>query len=118
MNRILNICVLVMCVSLSSCYYDNKEDLYGDIPCDPVGVSFTKDIQPLIQTECAIYGCHIQGGAGYGVFENYQNIKAKVDNGSLRSRVIVQKDMPPSNPLSECQIAHIEAWINEGALNN
>ncbi|MAC94992.1 MAG: hypothetical protein CMC96_05790 [Flavobacteriales bacterium] len=100
------------------CYYDNEEELYGGTPCNVVSVSFSKDIMPLIQTECAISGCHVQGGAGNGVFENYQNIKSKVDNGSLNNRVLVQRDMPPSSPLSNCQIEFIEEWIKQGAPNN
>lgn len=118
MNKIVKIAVMLLIFGLSACYYDSEEELYGGLPCDPVNVSFSKDIMPLIQTECALSGCHIQGGLGTGIFSNYQNVKAKVDNGSLKNRVIVQRDMPPSSPLSDCQIAHIEAWINEGALNN
>lgn len=112
------IIILSLILSFSSCYYDDEETLYGNISCETSSVSFSKDIKPIIATNCAISGCHVQGGAGSGIFENYTQIKDKVDNGSLKNRVIVQKDMPPSKPLTNCQIQYIEQWINDGALNN
>lgn len=103
---------------LFACYKDNEEELYSESECETAGASFSKDIAPLIQAECATPGCHVQGGSANGIFENYQNVKAKVDNGSFRNRVVVLKDMPPSSSLSNCQIAHIEAWLDAGAPNN
>jgi hypothetical protein len=117
-NKVQLVFTMLSVLFLTACYYDNEEELYGGKPCNVVTVSFSKDIMPLIQTECAISGCHVQGGNGNGIFDNYQNVKAKVDNGSLRNRVIIQRDMPPSGPLSNCQIAYIEEWINQGAPNN
>lgn len=118
MKKVQFFFVLMSVLFFTACYYDNEEELYGGTPCNVFTVSFSADIMPLIQTECAISGCHVQGGAGSGIFDNYQNVKAKVDNGSLSNRVIVQRDMPPSGPLSNCQIAYIEEWIKQGAPNN
>lgn len=109
---------LLSVLFLFGCYYDNEEELYGGTSCNVVSVSFSEDIMPLIKTECATTGCHVQGGAGNGVFDNYSNVKAKVDNGSLKDRVIVQRNMPPNEPLSNCQIEYIEEWINQGAVDN
>lgn len=118
MNKIHFSIALLALVFLIGCYNDNEEELYGNTSCNIITVSFSKDIMPLIQAECATSGCHVQGGAGNGIFDNYQNVKAKVDNGSLMDRVVVQKSMPPSKPLSSCQVEYIEAWINQGAPNN
>jgi hypothetical protein len=118
MNRFLKYIPFVMALLLLfSCYKDNEEELYGNTNCNTAEVSFSKDIQPLVQAECATSGCHVQGGNGI-IFENYQNVKDKVDKGSLKNRVVVLKDMPPNSSLSSCQIAHVEAWINAGAPNN
>lgn len=106
---------------LSSCYYDNEEELYEYYNqqniCDTSTVSFTNDIMPMIQGNC-ITGCHVAGGTGSGIFENYAEVKAKVDNGSMNNRVVVTQDMPPSSALTPCQIQQMEAWILNGAPNN
>lgn len=118
----LGMIVVLLSMVMAGCYYDNEEDLYQyyyqDNTCDTVGVSFSNDIMPIIQGNCATIGCHVQGGTGNGIFENYAGVKAKVDNGSLKSRVLVQKNMPPSQPLGDCSMSLISAWINAGAPNN
>jgi len=102
----------------SSCYKDNEEALYGDANCQPQDVSFSGQILPIISNSCAIVGCHVQGGLGNGLFENYAQLKTKVDNGSLLERVVVEQDMPPNGVLPSCQIQTIQQWILEGAPNN
>lgn len=102
----------------SSCTSDNEEDLFPSTDCDTNNVSFSADIMPIIDASCAVVGCHVQGGGGNGVFENYNNIKAKIDNGSFAKRLLTDQDMPPSGPLSSCQMEHVQAWIDAGAPNN
>lgn len=118
MNKLHFAAGLLTLLFLFGCYYDNEEELYGGTSCNVVSVSFSEDIMPLIQTECATSGCHVQGGTGNGIFDNYQNVKDKVENGSLKDRVLVRRDMPPNEPLSNCQIEYIEEWINQGAPDN
>jgi len=106
---------------LSSCYYDNEEELYEyynqQNQCDTSAVSFANDIMPMIQGNC-VTGCHVPGGTGNGIFENYAEVKAKVDNGSMMQRVVVAQDMPPGTALTQCQIMQMQAWILNGAPNN
>lgn len=83
-------------------------------------VSFSTVIAPLISTNCAsVTGCH-DGGSPNGDFTSYAGLKIDADNGRLNTRVVVQKNMPisPVNPLSAMEIADVEKWITEGALNN
>jgi len=103
---------------LSSCYKDNEEYLYGEVECDTTAVSFSEDIFPIIQNNCTVTGCHVAGGNAPGTFENFDQVKAKVDDGSFRDRVIVQGDMPPSGSLSDCQKNYITKWLDDGAPNN
>lgn len=120
-HSLLGISLLLGMLMLSSCYYDNEEELYEyynqSNPCDTTAVSFADDIMPMIQGNC-ITGCHVAGGTGSGIFENYAEVKAKVDNGSMNNRVVVQRNMPPSGVLTECQILQMQAWILNGAPNN
>ena len=110
-------------ILLSGCYYDNEEELYEyyylQNNCEiPTTVSFQNDILPLFQGNCAISGCHVSGGNGNGIFNSYTGIKEKADNGSLRHKVIVEKSMPPSKPLNNCQLSLIDTWLNSGSPNN
>lgn len=103
---------------IAGCYYDKEDLLYGEVNCDIESVSFSDDIKPIIDGSCAIVGCHVQGGTGVGLLENYTHTKAKIDDGSFERRVVAQLDMPPSSPLTDCQLMHIEKWIEDGALDN
>lgn len=109
---------LFIIATLQACYYDKEDLIYGNDDCNPVNVSYANDIVPIINSSCATSGCHVQGGGANGIFDNYDPVKAKVDNGSFRQRVVVTQDMPPGTPLSNCQIQYIEAWLNDGAPNN
>lgn len=104
------------------CYYDNEEELYefyyASNPCDTSSSTFSGTIFPIIQGNCSISGCHVAGGSGPGLLENYDQVKSIVDNGKLESRVLVLRNMPPSGPLTDCQISLIERWLNNGAQNN
>ena len=108
--------------ALAGCYYDNEEELYQyyyqQNICDTVDVSFKNDIFPIVQGNCAVSGCHVSSGGNGILLENYAQVKAKVDNGSFHNRVVVKRDMPPNQPLTDCQISQIDSWINQGAPDN
>ena len=100
------------------CYYDNEEELYPDgAPCDLENITYLNDIKPIIDNNCAISGCHVTGTRRKDL-TTYQGLKDVVDDGRLIERVIIRKDMPPSQPLSQCERNKIQKWINEGALEN
>lgn len=109
---------------LASCYSENEEDLFPpEMPITEITVvSFSVDVNPIIQANCATSGCHVPRGIGPGTYESYAKIKAAVDNPnnnkSLGNRVVVQMDMPQSGPLPQSQINIIKTWIDQGAPNN
>ncbi len=110
--------LLLFLTFFNSCYYDKEDLLYGTSNCDTSNVSFNDHILPLVKSSCATAECHAPGGSGNGLFENYDQIRVKVDNNSFYQRVVVDRDMPPGGGLNECQIQLIEQWINLGAPNN
>jgi hypothetical protein len=103
---------------LSGCYYDKEEDLYPARYCDLTDATYTNRIQPLVQANCAISGCHVADGDGPGDFTQFDELKAYADNGELRTRVLDDQDMPPSGPLSSCDREIIRLWLEAGALND
>lgn len=117
MIRNLGICGLLL-LAFASCEYNNEEELYGESDIDTTVVSFSADVFPIIQMSCATANCHAEGGFGNGVYEDYEDVYKKVENGSLRERVIVQRSMPPNDELSDEELAIIQAWLDDGAPNN
>ncbi len=108
-----------------SCYYDNKEDLYKDLPspvCDTVDVSYSAFVKPLLERSCATPNCHIGPNASAGIdLSLYADAKRIADNGSFYGRITNTTGplMPQGGPrLPPCDIDKIEAWIDAGALNN
>jgi cytochrome c553 len=108
---------------LTSCYYDNGEDLYGQlVPCDTANVKYSVQVINILSQNC--YRCH-GGNAvdGAGVkLQDFQVLQRNALNGTLLG---VLKHAPgyvqmPKNAtkLSNCDIAVIEAWIRKGALEN
>lgn len=96
---------------ISSCYNDNEEDLYG-LACDTENLSYGNDLEEVIATSCATAGCHA-AGTNNADYTTYNKIIA--DTGIIFERSIVQKDMPPSSALSDCDFKLLQNWIEQGA---
>lgn len=120
MKNILRFGALVFLAS--SCYYDNKEELYqhSDTGCDTVDISFKSTIVPILEANC--YRCHSGATPTFSLdLSSYTDVKRVADNGALVGRLkgTIIPQMPyGSSPLPDCQIAQIEAWVNDGAPNN
>ena len=106
--------VLICCSFLASCTYD-QEDVNPVASCS--GISFSKDISPIIAGRCAISGCHVSWFPP-GNFTVFDSLKIKIDNGTFMLRVIDLKSMPPRSALSETDLNKIQCWLENGALNN
>jgi len=100
---------------ISSCTKD-----VGKLPfCESNSSKFNSDIKPILITKCAISGCH-EPGFVLGNFNNYSDVKLKVDKGSFYNFIYVNKLMPPSGrePLSETELKKIKCWLDDGAPEN
>jgi uncharacterized membrane protein len=97
---------------LDSCVSNDVSDDCNEI------VSYASHVSPIIQTKCAISGCH-NGSSALPDWTNFSQLQARA--GDVRE-VVIQKRMPPSNspagPLTEDQITAISCWVNQGAQNN
>lgn len=108
-------------LSVSSCYYDNAEQLYGaGGTCDSTA-TWSADIQPLIQAQCV--SCHQGASASGGLdLSTHANVQNSTLNGSLIDRIQRGSGdplaMPPSGPLSNCNQAKFRVWERGGALPN
>ncbi len=121
-KRSLLMSSVIAMLTLSSCYYDNAEDLYPQpSECDTTNVTFTSDIYPVINNNCI--GCHNSAFASGNVnLETYDNIVAAANNGSLMGAIKHESGWSPmpknGNQLDDCTIKKLDAWINNGTPNN
>jgi mono/diheme cytochrome c family protein len=100
--------------------YCDQED------CDSLNVTFSEIVFPIVQNSC--YGCHSGSNPNGGIsLTNYAQIKAaaSIPSGSpgslLGSITYSSGNVPmPDNgaPLSDCKIAQIRKWINDGMPDN
>jgi hypothetical protein len=121
MRKLLGIITIILVVS--SCYYDNEEDLYqfASNDCDTSNVTYSKDIAPLTQTWCN--SCHSGSAPSGGVnTSNYNGLRSVALSGAFYGSITHSgsySPMPQNSPkLSVCNIAKVRIWIEEGALNN
>jgi mono/diheme cytochrome c family protein len=127
MKLILSIVIVLICfVSISSCYYDKEDLLYGTGnagPCtDSAGtVSYTQKIVPMLEQNC--YSCHSGNSpSGSQLMGTYAADRAMAQNGKLYGTINHSagfSPMPKGTPkMSNCQIITIKKWIDAGMLNN
>jgi mono/diheme cytochrome c family protein len=114
---------MIVLISINGCYKDVEEVLYpatNATACDTANATYTK-VLTIIQTNC--YSCH-SGTSPLGNvnLEGYANLKSYADNGKLIGAITWApgfSQMPKGgNKLNDCDIANIQSWINQGALNN
>ncbi|MFY0654760.1 MAG: hypothetical protein JXQ96_22200 [Cyclobacteriaceae bacterium] len=79
------------------------------------GVSYTNSIKSIIETDCAISGCHVSGTSRVdltifnNIAGNAAGIKSRTGSG----------DMPRGGrTLTQTQKDLIACWVNDGAQNN
>ncbi len=107
----------------SSCYYDNKEELYpyGSSVCDTASISYTKHVAPIMAQYCNT--CHNQNNAsGTWKTETHTNLVATVNGGRFKGSINHQSgfsNMPSGGAkLNSCNLSQINAWINAKMPNN
>jgi hypothetical protein len=83
--------------------------------------SFSEDVRPIIETKCAIAGCH-NGSLGEDLnWTIYQNFHQRAREGQVKFRVthrIMPPEDSPAGPLSQDEINAIACWTDQGSLNN
>jgi hypothetical protein len=115
---LLPACTLLVLATNSSCYKDNKQDLYPAGACDTGTVTWTADIQPIINNSCTLSGCHDATASGGYNLTTYSGVKTIADNGRLLATT-TSGSMPKNMAkLDDCSIAKLTRWVNTGAPNN
>ena len=100
-----------------SCTYDNAEELYGEKECPPGGTSFSQTVAPIINLNCAVSGCHVNGQQ-QPILETYTQISSNANRIKERTS---NGTMPPASSglrLSPEEIEAIACWVDSGAPDN
>ena len=107
---------------ISSCYYDNREELYPylNTNCDTLNITFNNSIKPILQTNCL--GCHGTSSAAVSGdnqrLENYSDVRLVGENGKLFGAINHEAGYPSmpknSGKLDDCSILIINKWIESG----
>jgi uncharacterized membrane protein len=89
--------------------------------CDTLNMSFSQDIQPIINNNCK--GCHSgaspQGGINLTNYNAIQSVATSSQLVGVITHAPGYKPMPHNqDKMDDCTIAKIRNWVNEGAKNN
>lgn len=114
---------IIITVSISACYYDNEELLYGitTTPCDTAPIQYSVQVTSILQKNC--YACHAVGSnLGNLLLDSYTTARNATTNGSLLGSVNHKSGysaMPQGAPkLSSCDIQALQTWLDNGTPNN
>ena len=115
-NLLFVLTVFSVACSVGSCV---NHDLSGS--CNALEpVNFTNEIKPIINTKCAIPGCH-NGDNGPNLnwtdFSNFSRSKFEVKRRINLPSTDGDK-MPQIGELSSEQVRLITCWVEQGGLNN
>lgn len=113
---ITSIIILFVFINIS-CSKSGSGNGGASVDCNTVAnKAFSADVNPTIQSSCAISGCHEAGsGNGPGALTNYTQV--------FNARTTIQSavsagSMPKTGSISTSQKNSILCWIQSGAPNN
>lgn len=120
MKKITVISVLATLIVLSM--YSCSKDAGGGnnnftVDCNTVtNKAWTADVSPIIQSSCAVSGCHAAGSTN-GVGPITTHAEASTHKAKIRTAVS-NGSMPQNSTLSAAQKSSIICWIDSGAPFN
>jgi len=114
--------VIFITFTLSGCWYDNEEDLFGNVECVTTNMSYLNDVVPILSGNNCIT-CHNSSLSSGGInLDGYDFTKTQALNGKLYGSINHDAGfmaMPQGTAkMDQCQIDKIKAWIDQGTLNN
>lgn len=117
--------ILITAVALyvCSCSWENEELLFPETEiCDTLDVSFALDVVPILTNNC--FACHSNVNAPDFTFgfslEDYEDVRAASTQivGAIKHDEGFSPMPRGADQLDSCQIGIVEAWVNQGSLNN
>lgn len=122
MNKILRpFCFCLLFLSVFGFQFSCADHDFPTYNCPDNEVSYLEDIKPILESKCAISGCHNGSLGADRDWSNFNVFQENAQNGDVKN-FVTNRIMPPaSSPaggLSQDQINAIACWIDDGAPNN
>jgi hypothetical protein len=92
-----------------------SRDKFETDPC--AEVSYSQTIRPLVNSRCAVSGCHVAGFQP-GDFTQYEILKKKAADGKIQLVVFDFNTMPPVYKLTSLEKSVLKCWVDNGAKSN
>ena len=111
--------IMLAAIGATSCYYDNAEELYQQEPCDVSAVTYSQDVSVIINNNCL--SCHSGPNAEANLdLSTYGTVSANAAVIKVRINLPAGDPgvMPPTGPMSPCNMNKVTTWIDQGAINN
>lgn len=77
------------------------------------GISYSTSIKSIIDTNCAITGCH--NGTQFPDFRRFENVQ---QNAGQIKTLTGNRTMPENGSLTQTEIDMIACWVDDGAVAN
>lgn len=124
-KRHFALAAILLIFGLSSCTWNNIEDLNLNANCETDSVTYSGDISVIMKTYCtsADFGdCH-QSATDQPDLTDHTGVFSQADNGRIEREVFDNNTMPPSDSkgpltLSLCEQEQLKAWLDAGAPDN
>lgn len=120
--RLALLCFLNLSL-LAGCADDNEEDLNPKpTDCDTSAVTFSGTVNAILQNN-GCKNCHSAATASGGVIlDSYAEVKKRAEEGRLLGAISHASGYTPmplgGTKLSDCDIAKVKKWIDDGTPNN
>jgi hypothetical protein len=108
---------------VSSCYFDNVEDLYPfeASACDTANVTYSQTVAPIMASSCNV--CHSVANPQKNIItDNFTDLSIIAKNGQLWKSVSHDPGVIPmpyqGNKLPDCNLKKINTWIKAGSPDN
>jgi hypothetical protein len=117
--KLLSFLSVLFFLFFASCVNNKKDEPIPITASECGSITYTANVVPIIQQNCTTPYCHDAGSVN-GNFNNYEELKIRVDDGRFRNSVIEGKTpvMPQTGKLPDAQIRILQCWLNNGAPKN
>ena len=96
----------------------NKNSDIKETSCDGSTPTFDNEISVIINTSCAISGCHPDADARHGDYSSYEAFEKHRNNGSFEKKVLTKQTMPKGFTLTQEELNLIQCWVDNGFPEN
>lgn len=108
---------LFLPVLLVGCEYQSEEALFQEKELCESSLTFSSHIEEIINTNCAVAGCHSPGGISPDL-STYEKVKERARDVAHETKTLQMPPPSSGKSLSQQEIDQIACWVEQGAPLN